>query len=268
MAGRLAVLIVLAACAGCRGGAGHPVRRSLPRLPDAAVVPTPAAAFEPQPPDDLRAVDELFQGIEGVKLRILMLAKRPAPSGRTPRIVDLPQVARSVEQRYRGGGPSGPIRSVAALGLIGWVPIPPHRLADIMVDPEAERQLFAAQTFRTIETVYELPNAMRKGFYVEKLNMKIGPARYHLRFAISAERIDLSDGCVWLRYDPRTRPRPQGVTLYRGGAWLQPERGGTRVVELTLFGVDLGGLVWKLGRPLVDKTFNDRAVNLWIRAWR
>ncbi len=138
----------------------------------------------------------------------------------------------------------------------------------MLLDPVVEQQLLAAQAFRPIETVYDLPGATRRDFWVEKLRMGVGPFRFDLRFAISVERLDLADGCVWLRYDPRLNPRPQGVTLYRGGAWLVPERGGTRVNELILFGTELKGIVWNMARPLVDKTFSDRAVNLWKRAWK
>ena len=173
-------------------------------------------------------------------------------------------------RRYGAMGFGGRVRSAVAVVAVGRVPLPPAQMADLIMDPEVERQVLGANTFRPLGATYRLPGARRERFAVEILRVGAGPIRVDLRFTVVAERRDTADGRVLLRYDPDTEPRPEHVTLYRGGCLLEPDAGGTRVTEILIVGTDVSVPFFLESslRQLARATLKDRVTNLWIRAWR
>ncbi|MDA1195842.1 MAG: hypothetical protein O2894_11740 [Planctomycetota bacterium] len=263
----VALIVSVFASASCRTYAGHPVLLSAPRLTADAVPPEPAATAEPAPAEAAL----MFLGLEGVLRHLKALHALPVAQGPAPHFERLPEVAASVQARFRDGGFGGAVRNVVVLGTTGFVPLAPKAMADLMQDPEVERQVLAASTFRREETLYALPGASRVRYRAELLQMGMGPIRFDLRFNIVSERRDLPGGRVWLRYDPAAEPANERVTLWRGGVLLEPIAGGqTRVSELVILGTDIQVAGPFLG-PLLQlsrSTLENRATNLWRRAWQ
>lgn len=268
----LLVACLFAVLGACRAFPGHPVRLSEPRLAAGARA---AASDVPELADiadiaDDEAAASLFRGLEGVYGPLRDLCRMPLPAGRAPRLLRLARMESAVRRRYRRGGFGGPVRAVTVLGVIGRVPLDPSAMADLIGDPRVERAVLGADALWLLQTVYDLPAARRSRFRARLLNRGMGPLRYDLRFTFAHERRATRDGRVFLRYDPDARPRPEHVTLFRGGCLLEPEAGGTRVTEILILGTDLQLLPPLQGEVLrlVRKTLRDRAINLWIRAWR
>lgn len=267
---RSTVLILALLLVACAGGRGHPVRTSLPRLePGEWPVPPPEGLPEPGAAEPAVALEQLFLG-EAELLRVL-LASRVAtpPRAREPVVRTLPKMEKATAQRYAKGGPAGPVRQVSAFLITGWVPLPPAEIATLIMDPEVERQVLAANTVRQLALRHRHPGHERRAFWIEMLGVGQGPFRYDLRFGLHLERVALGDGAIAIRYDPMVKPKPKIVTMYRGGALLEPHESGTRVTELLVCGNSLAvpPPVWNALRPLVDTTFKNRAINLWKRAW-
>ena len=257
------------ASAACVAFPGHPVRLSEPRIDDAA---RPAAGdiAEPPAPRDDEVEAFLFLGLEGLLKRLHALQAHSPPEPRKPLIGALPELEAAVRKRYAAGGFGGPTRHVIAVAAVGRVPLSPRRMADLMMEPEVERQVLAADVFRPIAVDFRLPGALREHSQVALLRQGFGPFRHDLRFTVITERRDLTDGRVLLRYDPGGTPAPQNVTLYRGGCLLEPDGEGARVVEIVIIAVSIkvppfldSGL-----RDLVRSTMSNRVTNLWVRAWR
>ena len=268
----LALLLIAATLPlGCRSFEGHPVRLSAPRLSEGVAAPDPGDVPEPATPSDAQVPGLLFLGTEGVLRRLEQMRRLPLPAGQEPKLVRLPEVVRSVKQRYRGKQAyGGPVANVVVLGVTGKVPLTPQAMADMMMDPEVERQVLAATTFKVTGIDYALPRHRRERNRAELLGRGIGPIRFNLRFNLITERRDLADGSVWMRYDPSNEPRNERVTLYRGGAILEPlPEGGTRVTELVILGTSINAAPPFLG-PLLQmaqSTLQHRVTNLWKRAW-
>lgn len=272
---RLLPLALVLACLpapGCRSFPGHPVRLSAPRLADGAAAPDPGRIDEPARPQGEEAIAMLFLDLEGVRRRLEQLRRLPLPTEPKPRFVRLPDVVRSVQARYRGRQAfGGPVRNVVVLGLTGRVPLAPGAMADMLMDPEVERQVLAASSFRVTGIDYALPGARRERNRAELLGRGIGPIRFNLRFNLVTSRRDLADGTVWMRYDPALEPRNERVTLYRGGCVLEPlPDGGTRMTELVILGtsINVAGPFLPPLLTMAQDTLENRATNLWIRAWR
>lgn len=268
----VAWILALALLGACRGPAvGHPVRVSLPRLPAGSAAPEPDPDVpEPTPPEGEEAVAMLFLELEGVRRRLEQMRRQPLPAGQTPQLIRLAEVVRSVKRRYRSGGYGGPVRHVVVQGVTGRVPLTPRAMADLMMDPEVERQVLAATSFRRTGIDFALPGHRRERNRAELLNVGMGPVRFNLRFNLVTERRDLADGTVWMRYDPAAVPRNERVTLYRGGAVLEPlPDGGTRVTELVILGtsIDVAPPFLPPLLTMAQDTLRNRVVNLWRRAW-
>ncbi|MDF1702709.1 MAG: hypothetical protein P1V36_16295, partial [Planctomycetota bacterium] len=262
----VSVLGMSLALSGCQRFPGHPVRLSAPRLAAEAARPEPGVVPEPAHSDDAQRRASLFLGLEGVLRRLDALHALPRPAGEVPRYERLPEVGRSVRRRYRRGGFGGPVRHVVVLGVTGRVPLTPQAMADLMLDHEVERQVLAASSFRPLGLDFDVPGHRRERNRVELLGVGFGPIRFNLRFNIVAERCDLADGSVLLRYDPALEPRNERVTLYRGGARLEPlPDGGTRVTELVILGtsIDVAPMFLPPLLKMAGDTLHNRATNLW-----
>lgn len=265
------LLLAALLSAGCQRFEGHPVRLSTPRLAADAAAPDPGVVPEPRTLSDAEVPDALFLGTEGVRRHLERLRALPLPTGNAPTLVRLPEVVRSVRQRYRGKQAyGGPVRNVVVLGVTGKVPLSPAAMADMMMDPEVERQVLAAATFRRTGIDFDVQGARRERNRAELLGMGMGPIRFNLRFNLITERRDLESGAVWLRYDPSNEPRNERVSLYRGGAFLEPlPEGGTRVTELVILGtsINIAAPFQPALLRLAYGTLENRATNLWKRAW-
>ena len=90
-------------------------------------------------------------------------------------------------------GFGGPIRHVIAVAAGGKVPLSPRRMADLMMEPEVERQVLAADVFRRIAVEFRLPDALREHSQVALLRQGFGPFRHDLRFTVITGRRDLAD---------------------------------------------------------------------------
>lgn len=271
MVHRILLLLLLLGPAACTGGRGHPVRTSLPRLgPDEAPPPAPTGLPEPGLPAGDQVLPLIFLGEPAVLRALQALRQAPSPGGRTPRLVALPDVERALLQRYRGRGPAGPVRRVTAIGTTGRVPLTPEAMADLIEDPEVERQVLAATSFRPRGFVYRVAGQHRRRYWVEMRRVGAGPFRYDLLFGIQSERWTLPDGRIVIRFDPVLRPLPRIVTMYRGGVLLEPDGTGTRITEVLAFGnsLQVPPPIWKVLRPMIEATQRNRSINLWKRAWR
>ncbi|MDJ0973356.1 MAG: hypothetical protein QNJ98_02705 [Planctomycetota bacterium] len=262
-------LLLLVSLAACTGGRGHPVRTSLPRLAPGEKPAPPVGLPEPGIPEGDAVLPLIFLGEPAIQTALTRLRAAPAPTGRAPRLVALPQVERALLTRYRRKAPAGPVRRVTAIGTTGWVPVPPQRMADLIEDPEVERLVLAANTFEPRGFVYQVEGQSRRRYWVEMLKVGAGPFRYDLKFGIHSERWTLPDGRIVIRFDPMLRPRPQIVTMYRGGVILEPQGEGTRITEVLAFGnsLQVPPPIWKLLRPMIETTQKNRSINLWKRAW-
>lgn len=265
-----ASLLGAALLAGCTGGRGHPVRRSLPMLSAAEVRSLGMYALE-EPADPVGADAEafLFAHLAGVLRTLHGLRAQPVADPRRPVLAVLPAVERSVARRYAAGGFGGPVKLVGALGVAGRIPIPPKAMADMMMDAAVEQQVLAADSFRNVGAEYVTPVARRQRYQVEFRRIGTALWVYDLRFTFVCERRDLPDGRVLLRYDPRSQPRPKHVTLWRGGCILEPDGAGSRVSEILILGTDISLPPFLVGamRKMVHKKLADRARALWQRAW-
>jgi len=268
---RVVPALVLAAsllAAGCRAFPGHPVLASQPRL-EGEARPVRAEAPEPDDVADEDVAATVFRGLEGVLIPLSRLLRTEVPRGPTPRILRLASMERAVQQRYRRGGPGGPVRSVAVMAVVGQVPIPPEETADLLEDPEVERAALAADALWQVGEEYALPRTRRVRYRAFLLRRGAGPIRYDLRFSFAMERAATADGSICLRYDPDLVPRPEHVTLFRGGCLLEPDGTGTRIAEILILGTDIRLLPILQGEleELVLETMRDRARSLWARAW-
>jgi len=253
---------------GCTAFPGHPVRLSQPRVADADRA-SAGDIPEPSTPEGDEARDQLFLGLRGILVPLEKLRAQQPPELRKPLLASFPTVEANVSRRYAKGGFGGPVLHVVAVGATGTVPLTPPQMADLMEDPEVERQVLAADGFRSLGFEYRLPGATRERSRIELLRQGYGPFRYDLRVSIATERRDLEDGRIFLRYDPDSRPPPQGISLYRGACVLEPVDGGTRVSEILIIGTSLKvpGFVRQGLRNLVRTTLSNRVTNLWVRAW-
>jgi hypothetical protein len=261
-------LLLLGSCVGQRG---HPVRTSLPRLTAPEIRTLGIHALpEPEVPGDEDAKAMLFSGLEGLLPHVEALRSVGIPDPRAPVLVPRPALERAVARRYRRGGFGGPVRVVGAMAVVGRVPLAPGAMADIMMDPVAEQQVLAADTFRLVGVEYVTPQARRNRYLIEILRIGAALWVYDMRFTMAAERRALSDGSVLLRYDPRVPPRPEHVTLWRGACFLEPDGAGTRVMEVLIIGTDVSLPPFLVGalRKMVRDKISDRAQNLWKRAWQ
>ena len=264
------VVLLLAVLGGCATGRGHPIRIGAPRIPD-HLWPAPEPDLpEPEGLTGEAARTSLMAGLGGLYAHLLAVRER-AGVGRNPTFVRLGAVERAVWRRYRNeSAPGGDVRHVTVVGTAGRVPIPPAAMAALIADPDVERQVLAAQTFKRTRTAYVLPGQRRDAYWVEKLRVGVGPFRYDLRFATVVEQMDLGDGRIALRYDPRAAKGTTGVSLYRGVALIEPEGEGSRITEVIVFGTPLSAPAPfdKLLGNLIYDTLRHRSTNLWIRAWR
>ncbi len=266
---RLLLLALTTSAVGCRAFPGHPVRSSEPRL-DAGVARGPLPAVpEPPTPGGEDAVRALFRGLDGILEPLRSLHAEPGPAGRGPRMQRMRRMERVVKARYRRGGFGGRVRGLIALAATGRVPIAPRAMAALLLDPEVERSALSADAVRRLGVVYDVPGMRRERYRMELLRRGYGPFRFDLRFSFAFERLDVSEDVVYLRYDPDVRPRPEHVTLFRGGCLLQRDGQGTRVTEILILGTDLLLLpplqTELLG--LVEKELRDRASEVFERAW-
>jgi hypothetical protein len=265
-----AMLVLAAAAPACVGQRGHPVRTSLPPLTAPEIHTLGMHALdEPGAAAGAEAMPVAFLGMEGLFPHLAAVRAMPQPDPRAPVLVEIPNLEAAVVRRHRGHGYGGPVRLVGALGVVGHVPLRPAEMAAMMQDEVVEKQILAADVFSRIGTEYVLRGSRRDRYRAEFL--RIGDAFwiYDLRFTFSCERVDVADGRVLLRYDPRVVPAPEHVTLWRGLCLLEPEGTGTRVTEILIIGTDLNlpfFLVPEM-RRIVRKRLADRAQNLWIRAW-
>jgi hypothetical protein len=263
----LAGMLLLAA--GCRGRVAHPVFASV------TSAPTPARAAEehlpePVPPAGRAAAEALFQGWEDVAAPIALLQREPSPPGVVPALRDLADMQRAVERRYRRGGPLGRVRYVAAYGFSGHAPLPPARMAELLMNPAVERHALAADMFAPLGTEVEGPGVSRRRFRIEMLRRGEGPVRFDFRVTTALERWDLPDGVVLLRYDPLPDPPPERITLYRGACVLKPHPSGCEVTEFLVLGTDVGVPFFLEGRlrSLTRDLFQGRVERLWGLAQR
>jgi hypothetical protein len=269
------VVFVLGGGAGCRAFPGHPVRLSQPRLEQPVGVAAEAAAAalpQPSPLSDAEVETQLFLQVERLYANLLTLREQSAVPAdpRTPAFTLLPSVEASVRERFAGKTVDGLLRHAVAIGTVGTVPLPPSAMADLLMDPETERQVLAAATCHLHRTEFALPGARRAQLRIEMLNMGFGPMRYDLRFTVVFERRDLADGRILLRYDLGADPAPEHVTLYRGACLIEPSGTGSKMSEIIILGTDIQvpALFSKGLRNLVVTTLRNRVTNLWVRAWR
>jgi hypothetical protein len=264
-------LCLLAGATACRAFPGHPVRGSQPRLP-VGTVTSAGALPEPANPTTQELEAQLFLGVERLYANLVALRgqKGTEPNPRKPSMAVLPSVEKSVRERFGGKTPDGVLRNAIAVGVLGTVPITPAQMADLIMDPAVEKQVLAAAICCHHKTDFVLPGMQRSHYRVEMLRMGFGPMRYDLRFTVVFERRDLPDGRVMLRYDLAGDPRPEHVTLYRGGCIIEPTAAGSRVTEIVILGTDIKVPVFfaKGLRNLVQTTLRNRATNLWVRAWQ
>jgi len=253
----------------CHARPDHPVLSTA--LAPSPPVEAAADAPEPPPPSGAAARAALFAGMPEIDAALRALAARPSPPGAPPRIVELPALEREVLRTRGGAAALGPIRLVTAFGSSGRAPLPPSRMADLALDPEAERFALAADAVREIGREIDLPGVSRRRFWTEMRQRAYGPFRTDFRFASTAERWDLPDGTVLLRQDSWPVRERRGVTLYRGGAVLEPDGAGSRVTEVTVVGVDVAVPFFLVGAARRDSlgVSQNRLIALWTRAqWR
>lgn len=265
-------VLVFAVCflAGCTAAAGHPVRLSLPRLAPGQAAPVVTGIEEPASPDAASAGGFLFHGLGGVLKPLETLHARPMAVSRDPIIAALPRMEAAVLARYRGGGFGGSVRAVVVVAATGHVPLTPAEIAELMMDAEVERRVLEADVFQRVGTEYALPGARRGRYLVELRRQGKGPLRFDLRFGLAAERWDLPDGRILMRYDPRPELRPKHVTLYRGGAIIDPTAGGARLTEILILGTDISVPFFLVGEMLnmSRSKLTKRAKGLWAVAWQ
>ena len=267
----VACVLLLTGIPACRAYPGHPVRLSQPRLPAGTTVQA-AQLPEPETPkaDELPA--RLFMGVESLYENLLRLRAnaKPSPNPRAPAFALLPSVEKSVRERFGKKTIDGPLRNAIAVGVRGEVPITPQQMAALIMDPEVEKQVLAADVCCLHCTDFDFPGSCRSQFRVEMLKMGVGPIRYDLKFTVIFERRDLPDGRILFRYDLGGDPKPQHVTLYRGACIIEPHGSGSRISEIVILGTDIQvpPFFEKGLRNLVVTTLRNRVTNLWVRAWQ
>ena len=243
--------------------AGHPLSRPFAPFEGS---PSPHTAGiqvegEPAPPATIEACADAVFGALG-RLDDALLALPLPPQGvRTTR---LESVEHSVKARTRRGTPLGRVRHVVVVGSSAWVPRAPAVVASHWLDREAERRAMEADVIRVLPGAFGGVPHWRGRWWIEKRDVGWGPFKVDLKFATWVESYACPDGSMLLRFELGHAPRPSSVTLYRGLARLIPDRGGTAIREVIVFGTDLavppflGGKV----RDLVMDTFAMRARRL------
>ncbi len=224
----------------------------------------------PEAIDPARAAEQLFEGIEGLHA-ILLEERQGARAGTEPRRSRRRDLERSVRERYADGGFGGAVRHVVALAITGIVPMAPGPLAELILAPDVEQRLLAADQVTEERVLLERPGLRRAVLRLTMSGVGIATWRVDLRVHIAMERWDLADGRVLLRYDPHVPPQPRHVTLWRGACLLEPlPGGGTRATEVLVLATDLRPppLFAGLLTQHVWSTLENRALNLWIRAHR
>lgn len=263
------VLSAVFALAGCRGRPDHPVLTTLRSPPPPGVVAAERAPEPGPPPEGMLARSMLFLGWQDVETPLRYLASRTTPLTAEPRMVQLRRIERAVLRRYRRGGPvGGLIRNVIAVGFSAQLPIPPQVLADLLLDPDFEREALDADRFETIGFEFDVAGASRRRARVELLRRGQSPFRFDLRFTSLTERWDLPDGSVIMRHDPYPDPPPEHVTLYRGATWIVPVGTGSRLTEFVVMGTDITVPFFLRGflRGQSVNVFRIRAIRIWRRA--
>jgi hypothetical protein len=229
---RLPAVLALLTLAGCapaarRGlAAGIALGGRADGPPTGALAPSPAWR------------DPLFAGAE----RIAEVLGRLEPPGALPAgepLVgrDVPLERHALEDLHAAGRRD--VRTLFAFVVLCRVEAPVEACAAAILDAERERAALDADAL-TLVASEARPGGVRHAFAVDMLRMGEGPFRYDFRWDFSVARRDRPDGRTLLRYEMATAGRsPEHVTLFRGAAALEPERGGTRWSEILLVGSDL-----------------------------
>ncbi len=189
----------------------------------------------PEPAATARSVQAALDGIAEV-----VAALRRMPTSREPAFYDAPELADAILAKYRGTGFGGALRHTLAIGVVARASISPARLADLLVDPDAQREALGARRVEPLGPAIALgPRRTMRSFHVEKADVGAGPLRTDLEFQVTVERWDAPDGSVFIRYDPRPAGRVRHVTYWRGLALVEPHPTGARVTEVLVTGTDL-----------------------------
>lgn len=234
------------------------------------VVAVGAPLPEPGPPAAAGARAAFFQGLTQVERPLAALRARPTPPGTPPALVRLSGLEDAVRARFARGTAAGAVREPLAVGVSCWFPLPPRQAADLVMDPNVERHAFSANTFQVVGTAFALPGASRQRVHVEMLDQGEGPVRFDFRFAFMAERLELADGTILLRYDPAPWARTENVTLFRGFGVIEPSGAGALVTEVVIFGSDVSVPFFLRGalRDMSYNSFEVRMRRIWSIATR
>jgi hypothetical protein len=263
-------LLALVGLCACAYRPGHPVIRGpwglgAPRASSAATV---AGAADDDPAEREVAtparIDAFFGDLTHLRLRL-----REARAQATP--LDQPLFRRSdrvaaegLLRRLGGRGPlGGVVRNAVVYGLSARLPIAPRQASRLWLDPRAQGKALGVSAFHLEGRAFEIPEAARLAYRVEMLDVGTKPLTFDLVFGLWIEVLELGDGTVLLRYDPRPTPGARHVTLWRGGAILEPDGAGCVLTEVLAFGTDLYlPLLEPLLRSQIETPLEARAVNL------
>lgn len=205
--------------------------------------------------------------MDGLERIAAGLARLPAPEA--PAFFDPATLAEAIQVRYAARGFGGPVRHALGVALRARVPCRAAHLADLLTDPEVQRETLGA---RSVERLGEVrrwaPDRTETSYRVVKTDVGAGPIRVTLVFSVTVERWDVPDGSIWIRYDPRPAGEVRNVTYWRGLARIDPQGDGALFSEILVMGTDLtvppllGGAL----RTLARDTLKDARRNLLLRA--
>lgn len=242
----LTCLLASGGLGACAYRPGHPVIRGpwglgVPR----AELAVPLVGVEAHDPTERESatperIDAFFSDLAHLRLRL-----REARAEATP--LDQPLFRRSdraaaeglLRRLGRRGPLGGVVRNAVVYSLSARLPIAPRQASRLWLDPQAQGKALGVPAFQLEGRAFEIPESARLAYRVEMLDVGTKPLTFDLVFGLWIEALELGDGTVLLRYDPRPTAGAQHVTLWRGGAILEPDGAGCVLTEVVAFGTDL-----------------------------
>ncbi len=266
----LTCLLASAGPCACAYRPGHPVIRG----PWGSGGPRPApqlwaassASDDPveHEVDTPARIDAFFGDMGQMRFRLREMRARAAPIDQPIAGFSDRQAAAGLMRRLEGRGPlGGTLRNAVVYGISGRLPITTQQAGWLWYREELQGKALGIQAFKREERVFELSHSARMGYRVELLGVGTKPLTFDLVFGLSIEGLELPDGTVLLRYDPRPVPGARHVTLWRGGCIFEPEGQGCVVTEVVAFGTDIHlPLLEPVLRGQIEEALTARGLNL------
>jgi|GEM_PF-6045795 len=254
----------------CAYRPGHPVIRGpwglgAPLASSAA----PVVGGEAQDPAEREVstparIDDFFGDLGQLRLRLREARGKATPLDQPIARYSDRAAADGLVRRTGGRGPlGGVVRNAVVYGISARLPLSARLAGSLWLDARAQGRALGVNAFHPEGQAFALPGSVRLAYRVEMLKVGTAPFTFDLVFGLWLETLELPDGTVLLRYDPRPTAGARHVTLWRGGCIIEPEGAGCLLTEVVAFGTDIHlPLLESVLRSQTEAALAARGVNL------